>query len=253
MDPESAGAMEDYPQSWNAYAYVGNNPLNVTDPDGEKWKVCDNQGNCVEISDAEAKRTLFNRKGNHPEIIRKDGKIFDEEGNVAGTYTRLSFDDLSDRANALIFGPNSIGEQGIKKGKFVGKLALAAGAVGIVCGVTAGAGCAAAAGTAIRQAVTRAAPSFLRQLAGKDKKILELAFNNAKGGSGSFASNLEAVSKATSQIIPGGKVSVIGSINGATVFGSARSGVGIAEIGGKTMVVKKVGESFKVLGEFLGK
>lgn len=75
----------------------------------------------------------------------------------------------------------------------------------------------------------------------------------AKGGRGSFASKLEAVSKATNQVIPGGKVSVIGSVNGATVFGSARNEVGIAEIGGKTMVVKKVGETFKVLGEFLGK
>ena len=103
------------------------------------------------------------------------------------------------------------------------------------------------------KSLLRASPSFLRQLAGKDKKILEIAVNNAKGGSGSFASNLEAVSKATSQVIPGGKVSVIGNVNGATVFGSARSGVGIAEIGGKTMVVKKVGETFKVLGEFLGK
>ncbi len=127
VDPESAGAMEDYPQSWNAYVYVGNNPLNVVDPDGEKWKVCDNQGNCTDISDAEANRTLFNRKNNHPEIIRKNGKIFDEDGNVAGTYVRTSYDDLSDEGNALIFGRNSIGEQGINKGKLVG--ALAAGSV----------------------------------------------------------------------------------------------------------------------------
>lgn len=25
------------PQSWNGYAYVGNNPLNITDPNGESW------------------------------------------------------------------------------------------------------------------------------------------------------------------------------------------------------------------------
>ena len=145
VDPEGAGAFEENPQSWNAYAYVGNNPLNVTDPDGEKWKVCDNQGNCTEISDAEANRTLFNRKGNHPEIIRKDGKIFDEDGNVAGTYVRTSFDDLSDEGNALIFGRNSIGEQGIKKGKLVGALALGGAAVGVVCGATGGTACVATA------------------------------------------------------------------------------------------------------------
>jgi len=143
VDPESAGAMEDYPQSWNAYAYVGNNPLNMTDPDGEKWKVCDNQGNCVEISDAEARKTLFNRSGNHPEIIRKNGKIFDEDGNVSGTYVRTSFDDLSDEGNALIFGRNSIPAQADKKGRTVRAAAAAAGAVGVCIG-TGGIGCAVA-------------------------------------------------------------------------------------------------------------
>ena len=33
-DPENAGASPASPQSWNAYSYVLNNPLNLTDPNG---------------------------------------------------------------------------------------------------------------------------------------------------------------------------------------------------------------------------
>ena len=33
-DPENLGVHESNPQSWNGYAYVGNNPLSAVDPDG---------------------------------------------------------------------------------------------------------------------------------------------------------------------------------------------------------------------------
>ena len=33
-DPDNAGAAPEYPQTWNAYGYVANNPLANTDPDG---------------------------------------------------------------------------------------------------------------------------------------------------------------------------------------------------------------------------
>ena len=40
-DPANAGADASSPQSWNGYAYVGNNPINGVDPTGMYWGVFD--------------------------------------------------------------------------------------------------------------------------------------------------------------------------------------------------------------------
>ncbi len=43
-DPRNAGADPANPQSWNAYAYVQNNPLNATDPSGMCLATKDDNG-----------------------------------------------------------------------------------------------------------------------------------------------------------------------------------------------------------------
>lgn len=104
VDPENAGAEPEDPQSWNAYAYALNKPTVFVDPDGLKVKVCDRDGTCTEISDAEARNGLFNR--NYQSSINgvvNNGKIY-QNGELVGTYQRTSFDDLDERANAAIFG-----------------------------------------------------------------------------------------------------------------------------------------------------
>ena len=46
-DPENSSGYDNPsdPQGWNAYSYVRNNPLNLTDPDGRDYKVCIDNGN----------------------------------------------------------------------------------------------------------------------------------------------------------------------------------------------------------------
>jgi RHS repeat-associated protein len=75
-DPFNAGADPLNPQSWNAYAYVNNNPLNATDPTGlETWSI----GGCY-----------FNTA-----YAYVDGKYQGENGTVpSGTFPEEQSDGL---------------------------------------------------------------------------------------------------------------------------------------------------------------
>jgi RHS repeat-associated protein len=59
-DPDNAGADPSDPQTWNAYAYVRNNPTTLTDPEGTDLQVCLNNENagrtCNWYSDADYAR-----------------------------------------------------------------------------------------------------------------------------------------------------------------------------------------------------
>src|SRR5207248_4126253 len=48
-DPANYGAIDDHPQTWNAYSYVANNPLNAIDPTGL---------DCVYVSDDQKYATV---------------------------------------------------------------------------------------------------------------------------------------------------------------------------------------------------
>ncbi|MGH9900176.1 MAG: hypothetical protein ACRD4L_15130, partial [Pyrinomonadaceae bacterium] len=103
VDPENAGADESNPQTWNGYSYALNNPVLLTDPDGQKVRVCGAEGACTDndtdLSDADFNKFFRNAK----DITLKDGQVF-QNGNLIGSFERQSFDDLSDFANGVIFG-----------------------------------------------------------------------------------------------------------------------------------------------------
>ena len=84
-DPANAGAFNDSPQSWNAYSYVANNPLNATDPDGL---------DCVYLSDDQKSATV------------KSGDCKSDTDNgifVDGTVTSLSL-GVTDQGDVLNIG-----------------------------------------------------------------------------------------------------------------------------------------------------
>jgi RHS repeat-associated protein len=137
VDPENVGATKKYPQSWNGYAYVLNGPVNSTDPDGLKFRVCYN-GDCHDYSDEQfwdSKKTLQNAG-----FVVKDGRIFNEAGEQVGTYRRISFDDLNPNANLFVI------EMG-RRAKATKQLIGAAAATGAVGGIVGGVAMSAAGAT----------------------------------------------------------------------------------------------------------
>jgi RHS repeat-associated protein len=82
-DPDNRGAVDEDPQTWNAYSYVRDNPLKYTDPDGTDVHLCVDIGNssqtCVNLTD-EQYRQLYNQQ-NGQQGINLPGGLF-PNGNV---------------------------------------------------------------------------------------------------------------------------------------------------------------------------
>jgi RHS repeat-associated protein len=116
-DPDGAGAIGQDPQSWNAYAYVSNNPLNLTDPNGANVLVCqtvDTGGgtggaspatHCADVNDDDYKQFL---RDNPNLQVTPSGAIY--AGNVKiGSetyYDKHAFDSLIQAGHIAQIGLN---------------------------------------------------------------------------------------------------------------------------------------------------
>jgi RHS repeat-associated protein len=74
-DPSNAGADALDPQSWNAYSYGGNNPVTRIDPNGEDYHLCNNNGVCKDVTDAEYEK--WRREQGDNIYVTPSGKIID--------------------------------------------------------------------------------------------------------------------------------------------------------------------------------
>jgi len=99
-DPGEAGADSANPQTWNAYAYTGNNPTTNTDPSGEDYEVCVNSDNgdpqCTHIQNEALVQAVLANPGTGITVkgSESSGTIYgtDANGNQVevGTYTQVA-------------------------------------------------------------------------------------------------------------------------------------------------------------------
>lgn len=121
------------PQTWNLYAYAGDNPTTNNDPSGEKYRVCqtDENGdstNCASISDEQFGKLESENKGTL--TFEGNGNIL-QNGTLIGTYKQTSV-DLSLEALQVVKGINRANPQG-----FINAFAATAPVVGTVGGLLA--------------------------------------------------------------------------------------------------------------------
>jgi hypothetical protein len=98
-DPANIRAdVEDFtdPQGWNGYAYVRNNPLNLTDPNGLSYRVCiqdeDGKQKCTDYNrDEDFRNAVHDSPGASTRGNNDNGQIL-AGGKVVGTYDRIDVD-----------------------------------------------------------------------------------------------------------------------------------------------------------------
>ena len=114
-DPQNAGASPEEPQSWNAYAYAGNNPLNNTDPDGLNYLVCDNDGkNCADLTDKQYDQF---RQDNPNLRVTPSGDIYtiNQNGTETKTGSETYYNEKDADAAAHIAGSQLLINEFVKQ------------------------------------------------------------------------------------------------------------------------------------------
>jgi len=94
-DPDNAGSFPSDPQTWNAYAYVRNNPLKYRDPHGLTYRVCDADGkNCGYLSDADFEGEQNADRSNGAYFSSGSIYHYDSNGNRVndGSYVQTDVD-----------------------------------------------------------------------------------------------------------------------------------------------------------------
>jgi RHS repeat-associated protein len=249
VDPENAGASVEEPQSWNGYSYAINNPLMYVDPDGMKFIVWDAAGKSYTLWDYEARRGIVNDEWLAKMGYRRvrtnawdewaSGVIYDQNGNIVGSYLRISWDDQSSRSNGVFsrlgnYGPamKQFVDYGITINSFLisGAASVARGGI-VSLGIASG-------------------PRVLAMMGAKDAAIFGMAIERGASATGNFMRNLELLTEATMELVPGGKVEKIGEINGSYVLGSGKTRYGIVLRNGITYIARALrGRPVKILGK----
>ncbi len=266
-DPLLSSGRIQNPQSWNRYPYVLNNPLNLIDPTGMVWGYYDVDGQ-RHFHWFDGKAGKFGGHSystyNGPSVVDNTNagriRLLDGGGykvlKALPASTTSASNGGQQRAqtsagsstgggyvnHALI---NSLAEHGSTDEKIMFGAAGAAVILGI-----GGATClklCPGAGTATLTTIGTITPEAgyaAYKLSQIDAMVFEEAVADGANATGPFMQNVEQVTFALQKVVGmHAQVNQIGSINGEPVFGSLRSGVGIAQMDGVTMIVQKIGEN----------